>query len=304
MKAPITSLSNPVVKNLVKLRQYRERAKQGILLIDGARALRMALHNGFPVSTVYVSQAVADRQAGLIRYAQDAGGRIQPVTPAVFRKICYGERSDGLLGVAPCPRVTLGDLPMAGRPLYLVAEGLEKPGNLGAMLRSADAAAATALVVCDGRTDIWNPNVIRASQGACFAVPVAVATANDALLWLRRRAIQVIATAPLAPRLYSEIDLRQPSALVLGTEHDGLTSVWSGENRVRIPMAGQVDSLNVAQAASILLFEAVRQRTNKTPTHSDLSVTNRSKDGEEAVTGESTVAACKNFHDQPLTKSM
>ena len=265
MKAPIASLSNPTVKNLVKLRQHRERAKQGILLIDGARALRMAIHNGFPVLAVYLSQAVADKQGDLIQHAQDAGGRIQPVTPEVFRKIGYGEHPDGLLGVAPCPNITLGDLPTNGKPLYLVAERLEKPGNLGGMLRSADAAGATALVVCDGSTDIWNPNVIRASQGACFAVPVAAATAHDTLLWLRRGAVQVIATAPLASRSYSEIDLRQPSALVLGAEHDGLTSVWWGETRVCIPMAGQVDSLNVAQTASILLFEAVRQRINNTP---------------------------------------
>lgn len=261
MKAPITSLSNPTVKKLVKLRQHRERAKQGMLLIDGARALRMALRHNFPVSAVYFSQTVADKQADLIQNTQDAGGRIQPVTPTVFRKICYGEHSDGLLGVAPCPHVTLANLPIVDKPLYIVAEGLEKPGNLGAMLRSADAAGATAFVLCDGRTDLWNPNVIHASQGTCFVVPVAIATAKDTLIWLRRKAIQIIATAPLAPLPYSEIDLRLPSALVLGSERDGLTSVWHSETRVRIPMAGQVDSLNVAQTASILLFEAVRQRS-------------------------------------------
>jgi TrmH family RNA methyltransferase len=265
MKAPLTSISNPTVKNLVKLRQRRERAKQGMLLIDGARALRMALSNGFRVSTVYFSQTAAEKQADLLHKAQDAGGSLQPVTAAVFRKIGYGEHPDGLLGVTPCPRVTLADLPIASTPLYLVAEGLEKPGNLGAMLRSADASGATALVFCDGRTDIWNPNVIRASQGACFAVPIAVATAAETLLWLRRGAVQVIAAAPAAPRSYCDVDLRVPSALVLGAEHDGLTSVWCGETCVRIPMAGQVDSLNVAQTASILLFEAVRQRVSSGP---------------------------------------
>jgi TrmH family RNA methyltransferase len=265
MKAPITSLSNPTVKNLVKLRQHRERAKQGMLLIDGARALLMALRNDFSVSAVYFSQAVADKQADLLRNVQDAGGHLQPVTPMVFRKIGYGEHPDGLLGVASCPYVALADLPITSKPLYLVAEGLEKPGNLGAMMRSADAAGATALVLCDGRTDLWNPNVIRASQGACFSVPVAVATTKDVLLWLRRGAVQIIAATPLVPRSYCEIDLRLPSALVLGAEHDGLTSAWRGETRVCIPMAGQLDSLNVAQTASILLFEAVRQRVNSDP---------------------------------------
>lgn len=265
MKAPITSLSNSTIKNLVKLRQHRERTKQGMLLIDGARALRGALRNGFPVSAVYFSQAVADKQADLLWNVQDAGGTLQPVAPPVFRKIGYGEHPDGLLGVAPCPYTTLADLPTTSKPLYLVVERLEKPGNLGAMLRSADAAGATAFVLCDGRTDLWNPNVIRASQGACFAVPVAVATAEVALLWLRNGAVQIIAAAPLAPQLYYEIDLRLPSALVLGAEQDGLTSVWREETGVRIPMAGQLDSLNVAQTASILLFEAVRQRVNSTP---------------------------------------
>ena len=265
LKAPITSLSNPTIKNLVKLRQHRERAKQGMLLIDGVRALRMALSNGFPVSEVYFSQVMAAKQADLLRNVQDAGGNLQPVTPAVFRKIGYGEHSDGLLGLAPCPYATLANLPATRKPLYLVVERLEKPGNLGAILRSADAAGATALVLCDGRTDLWNPNVIRASQGACFSVPVAVATAKGVLLWLRHGAVQIIATAPLAPRSYYELDLRLPSALVLGAEHDGLTSVWRDETRVRIPMAGQMDSLNVAQTASILLFEAVRQRINSTP---------------------------------------
>ena len=259
-KAPLTSFSNPTVKNLVKLRQRRERERQGTLLIDGARALRMALHNSFAVSAVFFSQSVADRHLDLLRRVQAAGGNLQPVAPEVFGKIGYGERPDGLLGVAACPRTSLSDLPVADAPLYLVAEGLEKPGNLGAMLRSAVAAGVDALVLCDGRTDLWNPNVVRASQGACFAVPVAVAGASETLTWLRHRAVQVVAATPLATRACYDVDLRMPSAIVLGAEHDGLTSIWSGATRARIPMSGRVDSLNVAQAASILLFEAVRQR--------------------------------------------
>lgn len=265
MKTPLTSFGNPAVKNLVRLRKYRERARQGTLLIDGARALRMALSSGFPISRVYFSQSVADRQGDLLRRARDAGGSLQPVTPEVFGKIGYGQHPDGLLAVAPCPRTTLADLPVVEAPLYLVAERLEKPGNLGAMLRSADAAGATALILCDGRTDLWNPNVIRASQGACFAVPVAVASAPETLSWLRQQAVQVVAAAPLAARSCYDVDLRVPSALVLGAEHDGLTSAWSGETSVRIPMSGQVDSLNVAQTATILLFEAVRQRSRCNP---------------------------------------
>ena len=265
MKAPLTSFSNPTVKNLVKLRRHRERVRQGTLLIDGARALRMALRNGFAVSAVFFSQAVANQHADLLSGVQEAGGSLQPVAPAVFGKIGYGDRPDGLLGVAACPRTTLADLPVVDNPLYLVAERLEKPGNLGAMLRSAVAAGASALLLCDGRTDLWNPNVIRASQGACFAVPVAVAGALETLSWLRRRAVQVVAATPLAQRSCYDVDFRIPSAVVLGAEHDGLTSLWPAEACVRIPMLGQVDSLNVAQTATVLLFEAVRQRGNRAP---------------------------------------
>ena len=259
-KAALTSVDNPAVKNLVKLRRHRERARQGVLLIDGARALRMALRSGFAVSAVFYSQAVADEQVDLLRRAREAGASLQPVSPRVFAKIGYGERPDGILGVAPCPPAALADLPVVETPLYLVAERLEKPGNLGAMLRSAVAAGADALVLCDGRTDLWNPNVVRASQGACFAVPVAVAAAAETLAWLRRRAVRVIAAAPTASRSCYDVDLRLPTAIVLGAEHDGLTSLWSAEPGVRIPTSGAVDSLNVAQAAGILLFEAVRQR--------------------------------------------
>ena len=207
-KAPLTSVDNPAVKNLVKLRRHRERARQGVMLIDGARALRMALHNGFAVSAVFCSQAVATEQAELLRSARAAGASLQPVSPRVFGKIGYGERPDGILAVAPCPRAALADLPVVDTPLYLVAERLEKPGNLGAMLRSAVAAGADALVLCDGRTDLWNPNVVRASQGACFAVPVAVAAADETLSWLRRRAVRIVAAAPSASRSCYDVDLR------------------------------------------------------------------------------------------------
>ena len=237
-----------------------------MMLIDGARALCMALCNGFPVAAVYVAPAAADKQADLLRKTQDAGGRVQAVTPAVFRKISYGDHPDGLLGVAPCPHVTLADLPAAGQPLYLVAEGLEKPGNLGAMLRSADAAGATALVLCDGRTDIWNPNVIRASQGGLFCC--------CPLRWRARRR-RCCGCAAGRSRSLPRRRRRCGRTMRLicdrqahwcwGPSTAGLTSVWRGETRVRIPMAGQVDSLNVAQTASILLFEAVRQRLGSGP---------------------------------------
>lgn len=260
MLQTITSLHNPTVKNLVKLRQRRERDRQKLLLIDGARALRLALHNAFPVSTIYIAADVAQTHADLLQRARAAGVTLQTVTATVFHKIGYGDNPDGVLGVASQPSASLTALPTPALPLYLVAEGLEKPGNLGAILRSADAAGVTGVIVCDSQTDVWNPNVVRASQGAFCTVPIALASAPEVLDWLRQHHLQILVAVPSATRLYTASDLRRPSALVVGAEHTGLRPTWHRETPIRIPMAGQVDALNVAQAASILLFEAVRQR--------------------------------------------
>jgi RNA methyltransferase, TrmH family len=260
MVRTITSLHNPAVKNLVKLRQRRARDRQHLMLIDGARALRLALHHAFPVTTIYVTEAVVHTHADLLQRACVTGVALQEVSAAVFHKIGYGDNPDGILGVAAQPRVELAALPARGLPLYVVTEGIEKPGNLGAILRSADAAGVTGLIVCDSQTDIWNPNVIHASQGAFCTVRIAVASAPEVLAWLRQRHIQILVATPSASQSYTEIDLRLPSALIMGAEHTGVSPIWHNERPIRIPMAGQVDSLNVAQAATILLFEAVRQR--------------------------------------------
>ena len=260
MVRTITSLHNPAVKNLVKLRQRRARDRQHLMLIDGARALRLALHNAFPVTTIYFADDVAHTHADLLQRARATGVALQEVSAAVFHKIGYGDNPDGVLGVAAQPGAELTALPARGLPLYVVTEGLEKPGNLGAILRSADAAGVTGLIVCDSQTDIWNPNVIRASQGAFCTVPIATASAPEVLDWLRQRHIQILVAMPSSSQCYTEIDLRLPSVLIMGAEHTGVSPIWHSERPIRIPMAGQVDSLNVAQATAILLFEAVRQR--------------------------------------------
>jgi TrmH family RNA methyltransferase len=260
MGQTLTSLHNPTVKNLVKLRQRRARDRQQRLLIDGARALHLALHNAFPVTHIYVAEEVVHLHADLLQRARVTGVALQEVSAAVFHKIGYGDNPDGILGVASHPRAELAALPVWGVPLYVVTEGLEKPGNLGAILRSADAAGVTGLIVCDSQTDIWNPNVVRASQGAFCTVPIAIASAPEMRDWLRQRHIQILVATPAARQSYTELDLRLPSALIMGAEHTGVSPIWHRERPIRIPMAGQVDSLNVAQAAAILLFEAVRQR--------------------------------------------
>lgn len=260
MASTITSVHNPTVKQLVKLRQRRDRVQQQRVVIDGARALRLALHNHVTLEALYVAEPTAAGHADLLQQAQDAGVMVQLVTTTVFHKIGYGEHPDGVLGIAPQPSRSLAQLPQAPQALYLVAEGFEKPGNLGAILRTADAAGVTGVLVCDSHTDIWNPNVIRASRGTCFTVALAIATAAETHAWLSARQVQLLAASPTASRLYTAADFRLPTAIILGAEHAGLSAVWQHEAGIHIPMAGQADSLNVAHTAAIVLFEAVRQR--------------------------------------------
>ncbi len=256
----ITSLQNQKIKNVVKLRQRKHRDRQRLMLIDGARELRMALANGFPLDTIFLWEERAAQHRDLLTSAQSRGVRVQPVSEAVFRKIGYGDNPDGILAVAPQPNFPLDALPCPPDTLFLVAEGVEKPGNLGAMLRSADAAGVTALILCDSVTDICNPNTIRASRGAFFTVPIAAASTADALRWLHANQAQIVAASPAGKIFHFEVDFRPATAIAVGAEHSGLTDHWFSETSVKIPMFGQVDSLNVAQSASILLFEAVRQR--------------------------------------------
>lgn len=256
----ISSLQNPTVKNLLKLRQRRERDAQHYFLIDGARPLSTALGAGWPLDTIYCTPMAAQGHDDLCAQARARGTHLQAVTDVVFQKIGYGDHPDGLLGLARQPGLSLQQLPHTAVPLYLITEGLEKPGNLGAILRSADAAGVTGVIVCDNQIDPWNPNVIRASQGACFTVPLARANVTQAQQWFHSQGIQLLAATPTASQLYTQMNMRLPTAIVVGAEHAGLSTAWLHSIAVRIPMAGQVDSLNVAQAASVLLFEAVRQR--------------------------------------------
>ena len=176
--------------------------------------------------------------------------------------MAYRERPDGLLAVAPQWKRSLADLTLPAKPFLLVVEAIEKPGNLGTILRSADAAGCDAVIVCDPVTDIFNPNVVRASTGVLFSVPLVVEESTRVHAWLRERKIRSVATTPAAEKIYSNADLCGPLAIVMGSEQYGLSEFWlkNADLPVRIPMAGQADSLNVAMATIITLFEAVRQR--------------------------------------------
>jgi TrmH family RNA methyltransferase len=184
------------------------------------------------------------------------------VTRAVFEKISYRDNPDGWLGVFPIPKRTLQDIKLSASPLVIVAEAVEKPGNLGAILRTADAAHADALLVCDPRVDLWNPNVIRASRGAVFTVPTVEVESKDALTWLRSQKMRVLAATPAAEALYTDVDMKSPIAIAVGTEDKGLSNFWmdQAELQVKIPMLGKVNSLNVSIATALITYEAVRQR--------------------------------------------
>ena len=261
----ISSLQNPRIKQLVKLRDRRPRDEAGVFLVEGYRQIRRALEKNIPLTELYYSPAwyLGENEPSLLAEAETAGARLFELTQAAFAKVAYRERPDGLLAVAPQWRHALDDLTLYPTPFLLVDEAIEKPGNLGTILRSADAAGVDALIVCDAVTDLFNPKVVRASTGVLFSVPVAVASSIAVRAWLQTRSIRAVATTPAADALHTATDLRGPLALVMGSEQYGLSDYWlaAADARVRIPMAGQADSLNVAMATIITLFEAVRQRT-------------------------------------------
>jgi TrmH family RNA methyltransferase len=259
----ITSLTNPRVKAAVRLRDRAERDATGLTIVDGAREILRALDAGVQVEQAFVApellhspdgHAVADR----LRHWPST----LEVSPTVLARVAFGQRSDGVVAIVTTPTGTLDDLALPADPLIVVAEGIEKPGNLGAVIRSADGAGASAVIAADSRTDVFNPNAIRASLGTIFALPVIAASSPDTLDWLVGHGIRPIAARVDAPVAYTDADLRGPLAVVLGSEASGLSATWSDPQvtPVAIPMQGVADSLNVSIAAAVLLYEARRQR--------------------------------------------
>lgn len=266
----IISLQNPRIKNVVKLRRRADRDEQRILIVEGYRELKRALENNRrPVSLFYCQDFfLGNNEPALISQCRNAGTEILSCSRVVFAKIAYRERPEGLLALVPQVKCDLAGLKLPAAPLLVVAEAIEKPGNLGTILRSADAAGADAVIVCDRCTDINNPNVVRASIGAIFTVPVVETSSAEAIKWFREKKIQILAASPHAKLAYTQADLRRGTAIVVGTEQYGLSEQWmkTADIQARIPMRGQIDSLNVAAATTILLFEAARQRNNEDQT--------------------------------------
>ncbi len=262
MDSLITSLQNPKIKEVVKLRDRRPRDETGLFIIEGYRELKRALDAGREIQTLfYCPELYLGSNEGTLRQQCKSAVQIE-CTKEVFFKISYRDRPDGLLAVAPQLHLKLADLKLKKNPFLLIAEGIEKPGNLGTILRSCDAAGVDAVIVCDPTTDIHNPNVVRSSVGTLFTLPVIEAESDETLAFLKKHAISTMAATPHAKAEFTQTDLKVPLAIVVGTEQYGLSEKWmkNADIAVRIPMFGVADSLNVASATTILLYEVVRQR--------------------------------------------
>jgi len=268
----ITSTHNPRIKSIVHLQKRRERDRAGLFMIEGAREIDRALRGGVTLDEVFVCPPLAtgEEERAAIGRIQSQGITITSVARRVFARIAYRETTGGLVAVAAQPRFALTGLPRTGLPLYLVIAGVEKPGNLGALVRSADGAGATGLIVTDPGTDLCNPNIIRSSLGTIFTVPIASAAAGEAICWLREKEVRVIVSSPHADAAYWDADLSGACAIVVGSEDTGVGREWieATDLLVSIPMRGAADSLNVSATAAILLYEAQRQRAGARPTGS------------------------------------
>ena len=264
MTDPIVSPANPRIKAVVRLRDRAERDATGRFVVEGYRELTRATHAGIRIETLLVCPDLylGGNEPGLADRIRAAGAELLEVSETAFRRASYRDRPEGLLAVAERFATDLDRIPLTGTPLLLVAEGIEKPGNLGTMLRTADAAGATGVIVADPTTDPFNPNVVRASLGTLFTVPLAVATSAAVIAHLRASGVRLLAATPAGAIAHFAADMTGPVALVIGSEQYGLTPVWldAADQAVVIPMPGSVDSLNAAMAAGILMFEAVRQR--------------------------------------------
>ena len=263
----ITSTQNAKVKHVVALQQKSaQRRKEGLFVVEGRRELMHCLEAGYEIAECFVLDKLADL-ADLAALAPlgSLESLVSLVSPQVYEKMAYRGSTEGVIAVVRERQRSLEDLQLSASPLIIVLERVEKPGNLGAVLRSADAAKADAVIICDPLTDLYNPNLIRSSIGAIFSVPCVACSSEDCIAFLKARGIQILTAQLQDSSLYYDTDMLRGTAIVMGTESTGLTEVWrqAADAHIRIPMLGQLDSLNVSVSAAILLFEAVRQRNSK-----------------------------------------
>ena len=260
MEEIIVSPSNPRIKNVLKLKEKAsERKSQDLLVVEGLREIQMARENGFEPKTLFVCEDIAGKKS---KELVSSAHHLVKISREVFEKIAYRENSDGLLALVKPRHLRLRDITLSATPLLIILEAVEKPGNLGAILRTADACGADAVIVCDPKTDIYNPNAIRSGIGCVFSKQVVTTTSEEVIKFLKEKKIRPFSAALTAKVKYTDADLTQPIAIVMGTEANGLSSKWlsSSEDQIIIPMLGKIDSMNVSVSCAVILYEALRQR--------------------------------------------
>lgn len=269
----VTSAQNPKIKELLALQEKsRLRRERGLFVVEGRRELGHCIEAGYRVRTIFVcreiipgteADAIIWKAETVSRKGQSDGLLVIDIPSALYDKVAYRGGTEGIIAEVEWKDLSLDGLHLTGNPLIMVLESVEKPGNLGAVLRSADAAGADAVIICDPLTDLYNPNLIRASIGAVFSRQVAAASSEEAIRWLKSKNIQILTAQLQDSRYYYDTPMTRGTAIVMGTEATGLTDIWreNADVRIKIPMLGQLDSLNVSVSAAILLYEAVRQRS-------------------------------------------
>ncbi|MGC4021691.1 MAG: RNA methyltransferase [Cyclobacteriaceae bacterium] len=262
MHFKITSTQNPKVKSLMALEKPRERRKQQLFIIEGKKEIELAIEAGYKIGNIFFCDEIIDVSEIPAKLRDDK--LVIPVAKTVFEKIAIREGTGGVIAVAEQKPHLLSQIKLKENPLILILEAIEKPGNLGAVLRTADAAGVDAVIICDPQTDFYNPNVIRSSVGCVFTNQLAAASSDETIDWLKKNKIKIFCTSLQAAHPYHQIDFRQPSAIVMGTEATGLSSTWTNNSdaNIIIPMQGKIDSMNVSNATAVVVFEAVRQRIN------------------------------------------
>jgi RNA methyltransferase, TrmH family len=256
----ITSAQNSKIKNIIALEKARERKQQQAFVLEGVKELTLAMEGGYQINSVFFCPDIIQEEE-LLKIIQNENLLI-PVQQSVFAKIAYRESTGGVISIAKQRAHVLSGILLSKKPLLLILESIEKPGNLGAILRTADAAGIDAVIICDPHTDFYNPNVIRSSIGCVFTKQVASATSEETITWLRQNEIQILCTYLQASKPYHLVDYNRPTAIVMGTESTGLSDTWvsSADANIIIPMQGKIDSMNVSTAAAVVVFEALRQR--------------------------------------------
>lgn len=259
----ISSLQNPLIKNVLLLGEKpRARKEQNRIVVEGLREIRLAIMSGFRITDILFAPDLVSPENLTSLMPPENQAELTEVTRDVFNRMAYRKDAGGLIALAEPKRMVFSDLKLRPQPLLLVLETVEKPGNLGALLRTADAANLDAVIICDPQTDIYNPNAIRSSIGCIFTMPVVTASTEDAMAWMHATGIKMFGTALTATHYYHETDFLQPAAIIMGSEANGLSNAWleGADDLIKIPMMGKIDSMNVSASAAIVIFEAMRQR--------------------------------------------